>query len=926
MSQASLFNEKIETSVSFLEEVWQQVTPTILDPTNTFIILPSVRAGLYYKNLYKSHSPNSVVLPTITTIYTFIDKFSPYQTIDTTTSLFELYRCYQQTNAINEVEAFPEFYKWARLLLNDFNEVDNYLIDAQHLYSSLQNLKELEEWSFAEEHLSDNQQNFITFWDKLYPLYAAFDKKLKLKGLAYSGKKARLFAEEMETFLDNNEKIQCHFIGFNALNRAEERIIETLCREDRAHVYWDIDPYYHQNSDQEAGKFFPKKNTDPNHFFFEGRMATNNINIDIIGVPKSVGQVKVAAQIIEQLPTENLSKTAVILANESLLIPLLNSIPSAVNQLNLTMGLPLRVNPLHSLVEALFELNNNINEDSAISTDLLHRIIDHQFLSGFFKKNPTIPTLIENRRYVLLSKLTKNCKSELESCLFANWDNQPRRALAALSTLISLLRNDQHNFGLGKLENEFLFELAKTNEQFLRVLEANSDLINLQILKKLIFDELNSKKTAFIGEPLKGLQIMGMLESRTLDFDNLLILGANEGIMPATPSESSLIPNDLKKYYGLPTHEKREAIYAYYVYRLLHRSKKVYFTYNNVVDQLGGSEMSRFLLQISEELPKINPNAKIALRGVQGKIEQSDNQKFSVFKTPEIIEKIKRQLQNGISPTALNTLITCPLNFYYRYVIGLGDLDSKDEEVSSAEFGTLVHSMLELSYAGQNDQVLTKTFILQAIKNVQQVGLSAIGKNHTELQPEGKTLLSLELAIFQVRRMLKLELDRITDLEKANLSVIYLGSEKEMTFETALETSFGPIDLKLSGKIDRIEKVANTIWIIDYKTGTVSQTDLNISNWEQLAHYKKGKALQLAIYGLMCYKDYPGFEVKTGIISTVSPSDEPLSLRLNKAEINYTSKEQNEILAVITSVIEHVLDTYIPFEHNSHSNYCQYCH
>lgn len=925
--QPSLFEEEKITSSSFLEDVWKKISPGIKDPANTYIILPGVRAGLFYKDLYKKFATGSMVLPNITTIYTFIDQFSPYQTIDSSAAIFELYKCYREIFTGEEADEFNEFYKWARLVLNDFNEVDNYLIDARHLYSNLQNLKELEEWSFNEEEInfSPSQKNFISFWDKLYPIYKAFDGYLKLRGLAYSGKKVRWFAEEIEDFLDKHENIQCHFIGFNALNRAEENIIDALVKDDKAQVYWDIDPYYHNNADQEAGKFFPPKNYDRRHHFIEGGMTSNDLQIDIVAVPKMVGQVKVAAAVLEKIPQNDLPKTAVVLANEALLVPLLNSIPKEIAQLNLTMGLPLRLNPIYSLIESLFEINANEKADQTIPAQVIRKVLEHQFLSTFFRKNSGVLDRLARKRYLTPASLLDEESSDLEKTIFGHWENDPRRCLASIQNLVFIFREKRQELETGKLENEFLYELARVLTSLEHVLKNYDGLIDIKLFRKLLFDELNRLKVSFIGEPLKGLQIMGMLETRALDFENLIVLGANEGIMPAAPTETSLIPNDLKKYYGLPTHEKREAIYAYYVYRLLHRSKRVHFLYNNVIDQLGGSEMSRFLLQLSEELPVANSNCNIRQLSARGPAGTQQVGKFSVAKSPEVIEKIKEHLAGGVSPSALNTLIRCPLNFYYKYVLRLTESDDPEEEVSAAEFGTLVHRMLELVYEDMEEKPVTTSFLKQQLGRLDEFAERSLQETMNQQVAQGKTLLSLELARYQVSRLIKKELERIADLDKTATALMYLGSEKTMTFSTVIDSHAGQIPLVFKGKIDRIEKTGATVWVIDYKTGKVEAKDVTIKSWDELKKPAKSKALQLAVYGLALHNEYPGFQLRSGIVSTIKPDDEPLSFRLDKNPVLFGKKEEEQLILVLTDIVNELLDPEIPFEHDPQSTYCPFC-
>ncbi len=922
MTQASLFDPVEIATPSFLEEVWNRITTEERKPEHTYIILPSVRAGLFYKNLYRQKAVKSVILPNITTIHSFIDNFSPYETLDSTTAIFELYSCYKQL-CTETPEPFPEFYKWAKLLLNDFNEIDNYLIDAPHLFSNLQNLKELDDWSFNSEILSTNQQNFLGFWNQLLPLYQGFEKHLFTLGKAYSGKKVRWFARDIEQFIDNNPNVYLNFIGFNALNRAEETIIETLRSANMASVYWDIDPYYHQNPNQEAGKFFPKKDQSPNQHFIEGYMNSGELDITLISVPKSVGQVKVAANLLQHIPQHKLAKTAAVLANEALLSPLLNSFPDNIEQVNLTMGLPLKLNPLFSLIEALFEYNSFI-KSNYIPVTALKKIIDHQYLSAVFQNNQALQEQLLKRRYIATEQVNDLCQSQQERVLFSNWNERVDLALASLQLVLTHLRELFSELGLSAMENEFLFETTKSIGHFSQLTKTYENLLDIGILKRLLLDELKKQKIAFIGEPILGLQVMGMLETRALDFENLFILGANEGTMPASPNESSLIPNDLKLHYGLPTNEKREAIYAYYVYRLLHRSKNVTFIYNNVVDELGGSEKSRFLLQLQEELPARNPKVKISEQKVWGQSNFGALKPLSVSKNPEILARLKNQLASGISPTALSTYLECPLNYFYRYVLGLNE-SSKTEEVSASEFGSLVHRILELAFDGMENKVLDEPFYKTVLEQLDVLANTALIDVLGTSKPEGKTLISLELAKHQFRKIIQVERDFAGELMQTGFHTTYLGSEKVMEYVTQLELDGEMIPIKIKGKIDRIHKTGNNVWVVDYKTGQVENRDLTIKTWDDLKKPKKRKALQLAVYGLAMQNQYSGLQLKTGIISTTQPTSEPMCLLLDKIPLTYTSEIAIEIEQIVHEIISDLLNPEIEFTHSNHAQFCPYC-
>ncbi|MES2627930.1 MAG: PD-(D/E)XK nuclease family protein, partial [Bacteroidota bacterium] len=318
--------------------------------------------------------------------------------------------------------------------------------------------------------------------------------------------------------------------------------------------------------------------------------------------------------------------------------------------------------------------------------------------------------------------------------------------------------------------------------------------------------------------------------------------------------------------------------------------------------------------------------AVVRMMSAEGSFGSEVTGVFAVEKTAEMIEKIKNLLKSGLSPTALNTLIRCPLNFYYKYILGVGELEDPDEEVSASEFGTLVHRALELLYADMDGKPVTFAFLAEAKKQVDSAIHTALNEQMAEPRPEGKLLLSLELAKFQVQRLLDLEKSRITRLGNSGTALIYMGSEQTLSYETVVDLEQESIPLVFKGKIDRIEKTGNTIWVIDYKTGAVEAADLSVRSWDQLKNATKSKALQLAVYGLALNRRYPGMELKSGIVSTISPQEEPLSLKIEGKEVVYTSAEEAIITEVLTDVIREVLTMELPFVHDPKSNYCAYCH
>ncbi|OIQ23419.1 PD-(D/E)XK nuclease family protein [Lacinutrix sp. MedPE-SW] len=856
--------------------------------SNIHFILPSKRAGVFLRQELSAVVKETIFSPYILSIEEFVEELAQLKSTLNTELLFEFYNSYISLTPKAEQESFESFSKWAQILLQDFNEIDRYLIPQDKIFDYLSAIKTLDHWSL-DDNKTDVVKNYLKFWDKLKVYYKHYNKALISKKIGYQGLVYREAVNNIESYISTTSKTHV-FLGFNALNTAEETIIQNLLENNLAYIYWDIDKVFIDNKIHDAGlftrghkhnwKYFKKHS-----FNWESNNYTTNKNIEILGVPKNIGQAKAIGNILEKIGSKNpdFKSTAVVLGDENLLIPVLNSIPLDIKKLNVTMGFPLNSIPLASLFEQLFSIHkkhtNNFYYKDVIA------VLSHQFIRPLFNNETTnhASQLIEkiqknNLVYISLEDLIKYNEGDnnILKLVFSNWNNN---ASTAIEQTFSLIKTIKEYLTIEKENNlislEYLFRFNTLFNELYRLNNTYGHINDVSALFSVYNELLSSETLDFQGEPLQGLQIMGMLESRVLDFDNVIISSVNEGVLPSGKTNNSFIPFDVKLENNLPTYKEKDAVYTYHFYRLLQRAKNVYILYNTEVDVLTGGEKSRFINQLELEnihdikhniiaptVPKINLNLK------------------EINKTDAVVKQLKHIAARGFSPSSLTNYIRNPLDFYYQNVLGIKDLEEVEETIAANTMGTVVHDSLEALYK----PFIGKYLKAQDITNMKPLVSTTISSNFLKVYADGdmskgKNLIIFEIAKRYVENFLDLELK---DLKQGNtIKIIALENRSEINLKIP-ELNF---NVRLKGTVDRVDEYNGITRIIDYKTGKVEGNQVAVIDWEDLTtDYKKySKSFQILAYAYMMNKEKPlNFPIEAGIISFKN---------LNAGFLKFTKKE-----------------------------------
>lgn len=947
---------------SFLEKTVQYLHNKYGDDISELcIVLPNRRAGLFLKTHFSKHLKKTFWSPEIMATEDFVALLSELQPADPTTLLFELYETVKKCNP-NNSETFDEFSKWGQILLSDFNEIDRYLIDAKQLFGNLKNIKELESWSLnSDESLTDFQKQYLEFWQLLGTYYTDFVDRTLSKKHAYQGLAYRVVADNVEGKINKHSWKKIIFAGFNALNLAEELIIEKLVDLDRAEVIWDTDSYYVNNPNQEAGRFIRKYNEygrfkkikERNVVFKEELLSKGEKKIIIIGAAKNVAQAKVAGSLIEEIKNKetSLQNTALVLADENLLFPVLHSLPEKLEDINVTMGYPLKNTPVAGYFDLLFNLHENAQKIaggrsnySYYHTDLI-KLLNHPYTSIALAGKDRVQSvkkvvfIIQKRNIVFaapstLDKLFSEYpeQHQIIQPLFNRWETAAD-AIDCVQYLIGALKNgiiaqqeEVNSENKASLELEYLFAFTKILKR-IQVLMSDypASVTDVKTLKSIINQIVRSSTLPFYGEPLMGLQVMGMLETRTLDFENVILLSCNEDILPSGKSVNSFIPFELKRHFGLPTYSDKDAIFAYHFYRLLQRASTIYLLYNTESDALGSGEKSRFLTQLIYELPKVNPNVTIIEQLVNIPVKsQSNTNEIIVYKTPEILERLKNKSEFGFSPSLLNKYRNCSLQFYFHGIAGLKEAEEVEETIGADVLGNVIHSVLEKMYQPFVGKKISINNLKELKKRIEEFTISAFEEyyNLTEIS-YGKNLLTLKVALKFINNFLDAEMKEISSNEKKGRPTIIKALEQDL--ETILEINGEKIRIK--GKADRIDNLGSLIRIIDYKTGLAANNELKFDDWDEIrTEARLSKSFQLLMYAWLYHKMNP--LIKENILSGIITFRE-LSAGLKTVKVQGSEDLNEEVLLNfgehLKLLLIEIMDQEKPFVQATEVLNCEFC-
>lgn len=906
---------------TFLNEIAKKVLLEHDNLEEVTIVLPSQRACSYFKFYLKNNVKKTSWLPQIITIDSFFKQNSALKPIDGIELLIEFYSVYQNIEK-KDAETFDYFIKWAGTLLADFNEIDHYLADPKTIFQDLSNIKSIDNWSFNTDDLTDIQTNFSSFWNKLYSYYSALNIHLSKQSKAYTGSIYKEVANKAFEIIDNYKENSVYFIGFNALSSSEKLLIQTFVSSKKGNFIFDGDEFYINSKNHEAG-YFIRRNKDENFIDksnFGNYFKNSAKEISFIAAQSNITQTKVAGELLSKINPNELNKTALVLADENLLIPALNAIPNHIENFNISMGYSLANTPVFELINSVFNLQENYKKfGKRIHYKSFFKITNNYLLK--IKNSKAKDEIIKRNLLFIYPKFIQE-QEELSSVLFLfkEWDNESlfSDAKACFYELISYIKK-HIEVDKDSLELEYLFAsqklLAKIDKQL-----GDSNYINdIKTLKRLFLQLFKQESVAFIGEPLTDLQIIGMLETRALDFKNIIITSVNESVLPKAENKNSFIPYELKRLYKLPTYKEKEAIYANHFYRFLQRAENVFLIYNEADSGMSGNEKSRYINQLEEELPIYNKQIKINKLNSEIQVYANPHEEIS-FKSDEVIfEKLNDLNESGFSPTSLRTFINCKQDFYYKYIVGLKDEEDVDETIEANTLGSIIHKVLEDLYEPFIGEFLKEENITSMIADFENILKNEFKKQYSTDFERGKNYLFYNAAKKTIKTFLNQEKKLV---KKHSIKIIAL--EQNLDTSLTLNINGSPKEINIKGAIDRIDLFDNELRIIDYKTGKVNSSDLNITNIsDTIEKTAKEKAFQLMIYLLLAKKEYSQYQnIKLGIISFKSLSAGLFELSFkNSSPLQETSNfiEQLEIL------MNEVFNTNTVFVHNEDSKYCKYC-
>ncbi|WP_139854003.1 PD-(D/E)XK nuclease family protein [Aequorivita sinensis] len=902
--------------VTFIQETLAEIKNTYSDISEVTIILPSKRAGGFLMNELKKQASHTQFAPKILSIEEFIEQLSNLSIIDNTELLFKSYQAYQNTAAIKQKDDFETYATWATTLLNDFNEIDRYLVETAPFFGYLASIKTLERWGVSDEK-TELIENYLKFWENLPLLYNNIQELLLKENIGYQGMVYREAAANIEHYINSHGNITHLFVGFNALNTAEQYIFQELLETGNTKVYWDTDLSFYEDPKHSAS-YFIRKYTKEWKYFQNNPPSIHSDNfkqpkhIQLVEVQKNIGQAKYVGELLSELSDEEIKKTAIVLGDENLLVPLLYSLPENVKNINVTMGVALKNFPAVVFFELLFSIHLR-DTDNLYYKDILS-ILNHPLASKFLPNAQSISEKLVKENITHLSSetilgLTENEGKDLLKLLFENWSNDVSTAVNSALTIIKTIQDKNK---VNSVEHLVLQELKLV---FNKIATLNEKYPYLNTIKSVqtLFAELTSTASLdFKGDAYDGLQLMGVLETRVLDFENVIITSVNEGVFPSGKSNASFITYDLKEQFNLPRYSEKDAIYTYHFYRLLQRASNVTLLYNNNSEGLNTGEKSRFIRQLTIDKCE---NHSIEKKILSPKIQIKPHSLKEIAKTAAVMTRLKEIASKGFSPSALTAYIRNPLDFYFQRILRLNEFEEVEETVAANTLGTIVHDTLEKFYKPLEEEVLTSQHIIEMKSKIDEEVTSQFKRTFKGgTFSKGKNLIIFEVAKRYISNFLDKE---IADVEAGN-TIKILKIETDLTLEVPIPELEFPVNIH--GKVDRVDEYNGHLRIIDYKSGQVSQGDVEITEWEDINEdYKYSKAFQVLTYALMMNKGIPVNNAEAGIISfknlgsgflKFGKKDKPRSR--NKTQL-ITEETLDNFTIELKKLILEICDPNIPF-------------
>jgi len=927
----------------FLEKVAQVLlNRSKTDLLETVVVFPNKRPEIFLKKYLKEQATQPLWVPDVRSVDELITELSPVTVQDSMVSWFELFEIHKKLEGEN-ARTPDEFINWAPIMLRDFNDADRALANVKELFAFLSKAKALERWHPDGTSLTDFEKAYLDFYNKLFQYYDLLKKSLADKGMGTKGMIYREVAESIESGNRLPWK-QFVFAGFNALTRAEEKLIRNLKKNFTVTLLWDTDEYYiypkkYDLPWQEAGlplkRIFKNLKIDQPQWV-EDNLVEGEKKITMVAAPKQISQVKFAGQLLEQWtklkPEESPVDTAIVMADEKLLIPLLTSLPGGEVTYNVTMGYPLNLGSLPQFltlwIDLLVRQNEQVNRYYA--TALVLSMLQNTTLQLLLRSSEEVVLKVKSfNREFLSCKQVVSCFSEEDKMVADILFRRDTNALSLFDNIMKLLLQVKNrvetDIDSGERVNakdpvmaQQLSALLVVMKKLSTVVSGNENYFSLKVFQKVFTRLLAGSEISLKGEPLNGIQIMGMLETRLLDFKKLIILSANEGMLPKNNSTDSFIPFDIRKEFGLPLPDEENAIFAYHFFRLLQRAEEVVLVYNSEEGNFGSGEKSRFLLQLEIETAKVNPNLNLGHHYL--KIEpgnQPADNIITISKSKTVLEKLDNLRNRGLSPSALNQYVMCPLQFYFSRILQLNEPDEVKSNLEADVFGTIVHEVLEDAYKPFVDKPIDTKQLAIVIETLDERVSESLKKNYPSGDVRhGRNLLTMKVLKRYLERFLRAEIKNLQEEPRILVAV-------EQDLQQRLVLPDGR-EVLMKGVIDRIDRAGSQFRISDYKTGAVKKTNVNFKEWDQLlTESKYSKAFQTLTYGWLFQKSYPETDrVSVGLFSLRNLSEGFISpaMQMENPEDWFLRFEE-----VLTSLLAEIFDEGKSFCQTTDPSVCEYC-
>lgn len=930
---------------------------------HTAVVFPNKRAGLFFNEYLAQESDSPIWSPAYVSISELFRSLSPWEVGDPVKLVCELYKIFRRET--QSTETLDDFYFWGEMLISDFDDADKNKVDTDKLFSNLQDLRNImDDYTFIDDEQEEAirqffqnfsierrtalKERFISLWDVLGNIYKGFRESLASQNIAYEGMMYRHVIEHLDVDKLPYEKYV--FVGFNVLNKVEHTLFTQLKDAGKAVFYWDYDEFYMKENRQavthEAGEFIRRNLRDfPSPLSGElFKNLSKPKEVHYIASSTENAQARYLPQWIRNNLTTPEKETAVVLCNEALLQPVLHSLPAEVKHVNITMGFPLSQTPVYSFLIALLELHTHgFNFKSGRYTfQSVVTLLKHPYTRQLTGQAELLEKELtrNNRFYPLPGELGKD---EFLTRLFTPLSGNLNLCIRLSETLQQVAGIYQANTSgtedtdaFNQLYRESLFKAYTTINRFRTLIEEDELTVQSETFRRLLVKVLSATNIPFHGEPAIGMQVMGVLETRNLDFRHLVLLSVNEGQLPKSGGDSSFIPYNLRKAFGMTTIEHKIAVYAYYFYRLLQRAERITLMYNTSSDGLNRGEWSRFMLQFLIEWP--HPITRQFLEAGQSPQGTSS---ITVEKTPDVMRRmqslfdVRANPKAKFSPSALNYYLDCPLKFYYRYVAGLSAPDEVSAEIDSATFGSIFHYAAEHIYKDltTHGKVINKEALETLLRNevkLQDYVDTAFKKLFFNVpqneKPEYNGVQLINSAV--IARYLKQLLQN--DLRYAPFT--FIASEMEVDEPIDIQTPKGVIKSRIGGIIDRMDSKDGTLRIVDYKTGGDADTPPHVESLFIPDKKRSNYVFQTFLYAAIMCRKQPTMKIAPALLyihraatETYSPVIQMGEPRKPKEAVEDFSKYEKEYRERLQGLLEEIFNPEKSFTQTEIIEKCTYC-